>query len=85
MDRLFHGCAYANFDGTRKLIAKSHDCIVRTWSYISMVCTNKCFEKNASDVATSIKTRSMTKNECAAPLKTINDYFKDKEKDNDII
>ena len=60
MDRLLHGCAYFNSDETRKLIAKGHDCIVLT---------DKCFWKNASDVATSIKTRSMTKNEGASSLK----------------
>ena len=60
MDRLLHGCAYFNSDGTRKLIAKGHDCIALT---------DKCFWKNASDVATSIKTRSMTKNKGASSLK----------------
>ena len=76
MDRLFHGCVYVNSSGTRKLITKGHDC---------NVLTDKCFWKNVSDVAASIKTRPMTKNKGAASLKTINDYFKDKEKDNDII
>lgn len=76
MDRLFHGCAYVNSDKTWKRIAKGHDCIV---------CTNKCSCKNATDVATSIKTMSMTKNEGAASLKTIIDNLNDKEKDNDII
>ena len=73
---MFYGCAYVNFDGTGKLIAKGHDCIVRT---------DKCFWKISSDIATSIKTRSMAKNECAASLKKTIDYFKDKEKYSDII
>ena len=73
---MFHGCACINSDRTVKLIAKGHDCFIRT---------NKCFWKNASDVAVRIKTRSMTKNEGVASLKTFNDYFKDKEEDNDII
>ena len=76
MGRLFHSCAYVNSNKTWKLIAKGHDCIVRT---------NKCSCKNATDIATSIKTMSMTKSEGAASLKTIIDNLKDKEKDNDII
>ena len=76
MVRLFHGCGYVNSGGTQKLIAKGHD---------YLVCTDKCFWKNTSDVATRIQAKSMTKNECAASLKTFNNYVKDKEKDNDII
>ena len=41
MDSLFHGCTYVNSDGTRKLIAKGHNCLIRT---------NKCFWKDAADV-----------------------------------
>ena len=41
MDSLFHGCTYVNSDGTRKLIAKRHNCLIRT---------NKCFWKDAADV-----------------------------------
>ena len=73
---MFHGCAYINSDGTGKLIAKGHDCFIRT---------KKCFWKNTSDVAARVQTRSMTKNKGVASLKTLNDYFKDKEEDNDII
>ena len=43
---LFNGCTYANSNGTWKLIAKGHDCLIPT---------DKCFWKNASDVATKIK------------------------------
>ena len=74
MNWLLHGCGYVNSSGTWKMVAKDHDCITLT---------NKCFWKNASDVATSINTTSMRKNEVS--LKTINDYFKGKEKDNNII
>ena len=70
---LFHGCTYANFDGTRKLINASHKCLVPT---------NKCFWKDPCDITTQIKTRSMTKEERVVPLKLFNKYFKDKGKDN---
>ena len=76
MVSLFHGCTYANFDGTRKLIDTSHKYLVRN---------DKCFWKDPCDVTTRIKTRSMTKNEGAVPLKIFNKYFKDKRKDNYMI
>ena len=52
MERVYHGCAYVNGDGTRKLIAEGHSCLVPT---------NKCFWKDPSDVATHVKTRLVTK------------------------
>lgn len=76
MVQLFHGCTYDNSDGTQKLITKGHACLIPT---------DKYFWKNFSDVATRIKTRLMTKNEVAVSLKTCNNYFKDKEKNNDIV
>ena len=76
MVQLFPGCTYNNFNGTQKLITKGHACLIPT---------DKYFGKNVSDVATRIKTRLMTKNEGAVSLKTFNNYFKDKEKNNDIV
>ena len=75
MIRLFHGCTYANFDGTGKLIHESHKCLVPT---------DKCFWKDACDVTTQTKVQSMTKNEGAVVLKIFKKYFKDKGKDNDL-
>ena len=76
MDWLFHGCAYVNSDGTRKLVAAGENCLIRT---------DKCFWKDDCDVVTCTKTKSMTKNKGQTSLKTINDYFKHKEKDNNMI
>ena len=64
-------CFCFNSNGTRKLIAHGEYCLV---------CTKKWFWKNPHDVITPTKTRSMTKNEGRASLKTTNDYFKDKTK-----
>ena len=76
MDQIFHGCVYANADGTHKLIAEGDRCLVPT---------NRCFWKDPSDVAARVKTRSMTKKERAVSLKTFNNYFKEKGKDNALI
>ena len=46
---------------------------------------NQCFWKDVCDAHTKVKTRTMASSEKAAPLKIINNYFKDKEKDNAII
>lgn len=48
MDRIYHGCVYANADGTRKIIANGENYLVRT---------NKCFWKDLVDVLTQIKTQ----------------------------
>ena len=69
---LFHGCTYANFDSTQKLIDASHKCLVPT---------DKCFWKDPCDITTQIATWSMTKNVGAVPLNVFNKYFKDKGKD----
>ena len=76
MDRVYHGYAYVNLDGTRKLIAKNEKCLIPT---------NKCFLKDTCDASTKIKTRAMTSSEKAASLKTINNSFKNKKKDSDVI
>lgn len=62
MDLLLHSCTYVSSDGIRKLIDASENCLVRT---------NKCFWNADPDIATCTKTRSMTKNEGNASLKTI--------------
>ena len=74
IDRIYHGCVYANVDGTNKLIAEGDACLIPT---------NTCFWKDASDVATHVKTRSMTKKERSVSLKGFNKYFKDKKKEHD--
>ena len=76
MNRLFHGCAYVTSDGIRQLLAYGENCIVRT---------NKCFRNDPDDVVKRTKTRSMTKKEGKVSLKTINDYFKNKEKESDMM
>ena len=60
MDSLFYVCTYINSDRTRKLIAKGHNCPFRT---------DTSFPKDAADVTTPIKTRSMKKNEGEASFK----------------
>ena len=72
MDLIYHGCVYANADGTYKLIAEGDR---------RLVPTNRCFWKDPSDVATRVKTRSMTKRERTVSLKTFNNSFKEKGKD----
>ena len=62
MDLLLHSCTYFSSDGTRKLIDASENCLVRT---------NKCFWNADTDIVICTKTRSMTKNEGNASLKTI--------------
>ena len=69
MDRIYHGCANANADGTNKIITKGSDCLVRT---------NKYFWKDPTDVVTHIKTRSMTKKEPCISRRAFNKYFKEK-------
>lgn len=76
MDGLLHGSAHVNPDGRRKSIATGENCFIGT---------DKCFWNNAHDAVKCTKTGSMTKNKSKASLKTINDYFNDKEKDNDMI
>ena len=71
MDRICHGCLYADSDGTNKLIAEGDACLIPT---------KRCFWKDASDVATYVKTLSMTKKERSVSLKAFNKYFKDKKK-----
>ena len=60
MDRIYHGCAYVNLDGARKLIAKKEKCLIPT---------NKCFLKDTCDTRTKIKTRAMNSSEKVASLK----------------
>ena len=60
MDRMYHVCAYATVDGTNKLIGEGNVCLIPT---------NRCFWKDASDVAMHVKTRSMTKKERSVSLK----------------
>ena len=76
MDRVYYGCAYANLDGTRKLMAKNEKCLIPT---------NKCFWKDTCDTRTKIKTGAMASSDKAASLKTINNCFNNKEKDNGVI
>ena len=76
MDRVCYGCAYANLDGTRKLMAKNEKCLIPT---------NKCFWKDTCDTRTKIKTGAMASSDKTASLKTINNCFKNKEKDNGVI
>ena len=71
MGRIYCGCAYVNADGDQKLIAKSGKCFISS---------NRCFWKDACDDCTKVKTRSIARPEKTAPLKIINNYFKDKEK-----
>ena len=52
MDLIYHGCAYANADGTQKMIAKGDLCLFPT---------NRCFWKDPREVDDYVKTRSMTK------------------------
>ena len=74
MDHIYYGCVYANADGTNKIIAEVDACLIPT---------NRCFWKDTSDVATHVKTHSMTKKECSVSLKAFNKYFKDKKKEHD--
>ena len=76
MDQLFHGCAYMGVDGTHKLIGSGQDYILQT---------NKCFWKDPRDVNTSLKTRSVTTNKPSVHWTIIDNYYKDKEKDNAVI
>ena len=76
MDHIYHGCAYANDDGSRKLIAINDKCLISN---------NQCFWKDTRNTCVKVKTRTMASSEKTTPLKIINNYFKDKEKDNAII
>ena len=49
-----------------------------------VVPTNGCFWRDARDTCSKIKTCAMTSCEQAVPLKIIDNYFKDKEKDNPV-
>ena len=69
MDRINHGCVYANADGTRKIIANGENCLVRT---------NKCFWKDPVDVVTRVRTRSMTKTKRCVSMHAFNYYFRRK-------
>ena len=66
MDQIYHGCVYANADGTRKIMASGENVLVRT---------NKCFWKDPVDVVTQIKTHSMTKKELCVSRGVFNNYF----------
>ena len=63
-------------DGSRKLIAINNKYLISN---------NQCFWKDARDTHVKVKTRTMASSEKVTPLKIINNYFKDKEKDNAII
>ena len=63
-------------DGSRKLITINDKCLISN---------NQCFWKDARDTHVKVKTRTMASSEKVTPLKIINNYFKDKEKDNAII
>lgn len=52
MDLIYHGCAYANADGTQKMIAKGNLCLFPT---------NRCFWKDPSEAESLVKTGSMLK------------------------
>ena len=73
MELLFHGCYFANADETHKLIPSGDDCVLRT---------NTCFWKHPDDVDSRVKTRSMTKNKLDFDWRVINNYHKNKAKDN---
>ena len=57
---MYHGCVYANADGTNKLIAESDAYLIPT---------NRYFWKDASDVAMHVKTCSMMKTERSVSVK----------------
>ena len=62
MDSLFRGCTDVSSDVIQKLIAKGHNCLIRT---------NKCFWKDVANVTTRIKTRSVTKKKTKLSLKSV--------------
>ena len=78
MDHIYHGCAYVNAKRSQKLTAENDKFFVPT---------NRCFWKVNCDVSKRVKTRSMVRSEKVAVLRTINNYFRnnEKEKDNAII
>ena len=69
MDLIYHGCAYANADGTQKMIAKGDFCLFPT---------NRCFWKDPREVDDYVKTRSMTKRQRCVSRALFNRYFKEK-------
>ena len=54
MDHMYHGCPYANDDGSRKLIAINDKCLIRN---------NQCFSKDTRDTCLKVKTRTMASSE----------------------
>ena len=73
MDLLLHGCYSAKADDTNKLITSGDDCVLLI---------NRCCEKHPDHVNARVKTRSMTNNEPDFGWRVINNYHKDKAKDN---
>ena len=76
MDCIYPRFVYVTADKSKKLIGKNEKCFIST---------NRCFWKDSCDAPTNVKMRTMASFEKGAPLKITNNYFKDKEKDKDII